>query len=35
MVHTVYMFIQPFCVQYPVSPVEYKILQNEVEGYLG
>ena len=34
MVDTVHMFVQPFCMEDPMSPVEYKILKDEVENYL-
>lgn len=34
MMNTVDMFVQPFCVQNPVTPVEYKVLYDEVEEYL-
>lgn len=34
MMNTVNMLVQPFCMQNPVSPIEYKILKDEVEEYL-
>lgn len=34
MVDTVHILIQPLCMQNPMTPVEYKIFEDEVEYYL-
>jgi hypothetical protein len=34
MMDTVDMLVQPFGMQNPVSPIEYKVLKDEVEYYL-
>jgi len=31
MMHTVHVLVEPFSMQDPVTPIEYKILNDEVE----